>query len=98
LTYSLSRMKSSVIYRTKKPSVGDDLECFLSMLSERVSDSAKEVLRITRKRFERYIALVAFFEKGLPKKPLMRTADAEAVALKRMIDFELKRNKSSAGV
>ena len=60
-----------------------------------MSDSAKDVLRLSQKRYERYKDLVSFFDKGFPRKPLKRVAEAEAVALKRMIEFELKRNKSA---
>ena len=83
-------------YRAQRTSTKTDLECFVSMLMETVSDSAKEILTLSKKRFERYLDLVTFFEKGLPKnKVLNRVAEAEAIALKRMIEFELKRNKSS---
>jgi len=80
--------------RAQEPSIKTDLECFISILMETVSDSAREILLLSKKRFERYKALVEFFEKGLPKKTLNRVAEEEAVALKRMIEFELKRNKS----
>jgi ATP-dependent protease ClpP protease subunit len=80
-------------HRAQRPSIKTDLECFISILAETVSDNAKEILALSRKRFERYKDLVTFFEKGLPKKPLYRVAEAEAIALKRMIEFELKRNK-----
>jgi ATP-dependent protease ClpP protease subunit len=72
-----------------------DLDCFLALLEERISDGAREVLTLSRIRFQRYKNLVTFFEKGLPKKRnLARVAEIEAIALKRMIEFELKRNKN----
>jgi len=83
-------------YRAQRTSIKTDLECFISILMETVSDSAREILAFSKRRFERYKDLVTFFEKGLKKKKAInRVAEAEAVALKRMIEFELKRNKSS---
>jgi hypothetical protein len=70
-----------------------DLDCFIGLLEERVSESARQVLRLSRRRYERYEDLVSFYKRGIPKKNTMsRIAEAEALALKRMILYELKRN------
>lgn len=74
---------------TKKLS---DLDCFLLLTEEKLSPRAKEVLKITRTRHERYARLLDFVQR---RKTTAKTGqELEAFQIKAIVDFELKDNKT----
>ena len=77
-----------------------DLECFVGLISEKLSAQAMELIKQAKQRYERYETLVervvarAGRFKGFksPKRP----ADFEAAVLKGIIDFEVSINKEKS--
>ena len=67
-----------------------DADCFLAVISEKLSDGAKKLFEIARKRKGRYDALLAAAKKA---KKYKNIAKNEASRIKAIIDFELSSNK-----
>jgi len=74
---------------TKKHS---DLDCFLILTEEQLSSRAREVLKNTTTRHERYARLLDFVQKR--KTTAKAGKELEAFQIKAIVDFELKDNKN----
>jgi ATP-dependent protease ClpP protease subunit len=77
----------------------DDLQCFLGMINEKLSEPAMNALKQAKKRYERYEDLVDRVVHRSSKhkrfRQPKRPADFEAVVLKEVIDAVAARNKDS---
>lgn len=69
-----------------------DLDCFLSLISENLSESAQQVLMSAQTRYGRYDELLRSLMKTRLRPGISR-AQAEAVQIKAIVDFELRKNK-----
>lgn len=73
-----------------------DLQCFLSMIREKLSGHASEILEQAEKRYERYDALLTYvFGKTIFKQGRTE-AQVDALILKSIISFEHKENKNNS--
>lgn len=72
-----------------------DLQCFLTLISEKVSDSANEVLDKARERYGRYNALLMHVATSKRPSKIKTNADAEAADIKAIVEFELRQNKKN---
>lgn len=73
-----------------------DLDCFSELIEKKLSLGGKEVWRKVQGRHERYKDL---FDNVLGKKAIKASSTVpqlEADTIKRLVDFELRRNKKSA--
>lgn len=74
-----------------------DLDCFLGLISDNISGSAKEIIEQAKNRHKRYgslldhVAAVSARFKSLTKR--RRRAESEGITLKAIINFEVKSNK-----
>lgn len=76
-----------------------DIECFIGLISARLSVNALKVVQRAVLRNQRYEALVAHVSKSTGKSKRIgskRAAEMEAEIIKRIIDFEKKRNSDPA--
>lgn len=80
--------------RVAKPSLRD-IDCFVGLLSEKLTDDALSVVKLARVRNTRYDQLLHhLYKRRLPRKIFSgRFAKLEAEILKRVISFELSANK-----
>lgn len=86
-------------YRARTGRQHTNVECFIGLLSERLSLGGMGVVKRALERNERYEALVAHVGRAVarsrtfqnPKRP----ADTEAVIIKSIIDFEKSKNKDA---
>lgn len=69
-----------------------DLDCFLALISDKLSESARRVLLSAQSRYKRYNELLDWLVKKRPK-PGLTPAQVEANQLKAIVDFELRKNK-----
>ena len=85
-------------YQEKKMT---DLDCFLSLISEQLSESANELLQNARQRHGRYTSLLQsvlhVMKKSDEKSDNKTTPQVEAIQLKAIIDFEVKSNRKNKG-
>lgn len=70
-----------------------DLQCFITLISDKLSDSANEVLDKARERYGRYNALLGHVVKTVNVEKYKTTADMEAAEIKAIVDFERRQNK-----
>ena len=74
-----------------------DFDCFVGIISKKLSPGAQKVMSRAKDRNERYEAVVAFALKRAMKSAKFNTpkrqADFESTVLKGIIDYELKANK-----
>jgi ATP-dependent protease ClpP protease subunit len=67
-----------------------DADCFLSVISQKLSDSAKKLFETAQQRKGRYEELLAIAKKA---KKYKRVAKTEASRIKAIVDYELSSNK-----
>ena len=86
--------------RVNKPNL-TDLECFLGLVKEKVSQTAAQILDVAWRRYELYNELldhvVKIAIKGRKKSvlgPKVSAPQMESLMLRAIIQFELKKNKS----
>jgi hypothetical protein len=77
-----------------------DFDCFITLISQKLSARAQKVMTRAKDRNQRYEAVVVFAMKRVLtnakfKNAKARQADFESVVLKGIIDYELKANKQS---
>jgi ATP-dependent protease ClpP protease subunit len=89
--FVLSKPKFDSVRQDNPTKKLSDLDCFLILTEERLSRQAKEVLKNTRTRHERYARLLEFVQKR--KTTAKSGRDLEAFQIKAIVDFELKDNK-----
>ncbi len=84
-------------YRTRIGKQRSDIDCFIGLLSERLSTGGLKVVGWAVDRNERYEALVAHVASATRRSRIFqnpkRVADSEAVVIKSIIDFEKSHNK-----
>ena len=77
-----------------------DTECFIGMISERISQEALQVVKRAVRRNQQYEALVDHVSKSFVRlaksKKQASKADTEAVVMKSILDFEKKRNSKES--
>jgi len=74
-----------------------DLECFLDLVSEKLSHKAKKVFEKALERYDRYESLLGYVtRKCKPATGNERMAIVEGSRIKAIVDFELSSNKSDA--
>jgi len=69
-----------------------DSECFLSVISENLSEGAKKLFETARERQGRYAELLAIAKKA---KKYKNVAKREASRIKAIVDYEVKSNKKN---
>jgi ATP-dependent protease ClpP protease subunit len=80
--------------RQQHPDKRTDLQCLFHLISEKLSDSANEVLGSAYDRYIRYNALLLTVVQKSNRKSGYKTAAAmEAAQIKAIVDFEMKDNK-----
>lgn len=74
-----------------------DFDCFIELISEKLSPTAKKVMSRAKDRNQRYEAVVTFALKRALKasNTTRRRAEFESIMLKGIIDFELKANRQA---
>jgi ATP-dependent protease ClpP protease subunit len=86
-------------YRLRTGKGHTDVECFVGLLSERLSGSAVKVVNRAVQRNKRYEALIDRVGRAAQRRARFknpkRTAETEAVVIKSIIDFEMFRNKQA---
>lgn len=97
-TFRCVAMRSKFDEYRQKPGKGaaGDLECFLDLISERISRSAQGLVERARERNKRYETLVDRATKAaMRSKRLLtrRTAEIEASAIRAIVQYELSANK-----
>jgi ATP-dependent protease ClpP protease subunit len=70
-----------------------DTDCFLTIISNNLSDQAKKLFSMAKERRGRYEKLLAIIKKT---NKLKTTAEKEGRQIKDLVDFEIKANKSNA--
>jgi ATP-dependent protease ClpP protease subunit len=71
-----------------------DAECFLAIVSDRLSDQAKKLLKMARERQGRYETLLNIVQSARKYKNVVKT---EASQIKEMVDFEVKNARRDRG-
>lgn len=74
-----------------------DLDCFIGLISEHLSEYAGELVSRARERHGRYSSLLEAFHIAFKKKGVdehKRMAQAEAAVIKKIIDFEVSSHKN----
>jgi ATP-dependent protease ClpP protease subunit len=75
-----------------------DLEAFLTLLAEKTSESANEVLQKAYERYRRYAALINCVVKNWTKAKKQKTfVELEVAQIKAIVDFEARKNKAQKG-
>jgi ATP-dependent protease ClpP protease subunit len=86
-------------YRERAGKDRTDVDCFVGLISERISRSAAKVVNRAVERNKRYEALIDRVAKAAQRRARFtnpkRAAEAEAVIIKSIVDFELSRNKEA---
>lgn len=86
-------------YRTRTGKTHTDLECFVGLLTERLSESGMRVVHRALERNARYEALVHHVGRAAKNSRTFqnakRAADTESVIIKSIIDFEKANNKDT---
>jgi ATP-dependent protease ClpP protease subunit len=73
-----------------------DLDCFIHIISEHLSESASEVLGKARERHGRYSALLLHVMRAnRSKRPYKTTVDMEAADIKAIVEFERRQNRKN---
>lgn len=87
-------------HRTATGRRDTDIQCFIGLLSEKLSDNGMRVVRRAQERNERYEALIAHVSEAAKRSRRFqnskRPADSEAVIIKSIIDFERIKNRDKA--
>jgi hypothetical protein len=82
-----------------KPRTLSDLDCFVGLISENLSEKAKRVVAQAEIRYGRYSALLDRVLKAASRKKQFaldrRAAEVEGVIIKAIIDFEVSSNKKN---
>lgn len=73
-----------------------DLDCFLALISEKLSEQASEVLQTAQQRYGRYDALVESVMRKRLKSSYKSLAEFEALQIRAIVDFEVRSNKKNA--
>lgn len=80
--------------RQENPKLISDLDCFLALISGKLSGSARQVLENAQNRHGRYNALLdSVLRKKIPNSKSV--AAFEAFRIKAIVDFELRNNKKN---
>jgi ATP-dependent protease ClpP protease subunit len=75
-----------------------DLDCFLVLISENLSEIAKEIIQTAGARYAKYGTLVESVLKKTKNLPPNKTPlEVEAAQIKAIIDFEVRSNKHNQG-
>jgi hypothetical protein len=70
-----------------------DLECFLALISEKLSESAQQVLQKAQQRHGRYDALLDSVLRKKGKASYKSKAEFQAYMIKAVVDFEVHSNR-----
>ncbi len=82
----------------KAPKTVSDLDCFATLLSERLSANAKKVLQRAQERYRRYEPLMSkLLDKASNQVGPAIPAKIEAQRIKAIVDFEVSSNKNNKG-
>ena len=80
------------------PKIPSDLDCFLRLLSERLTGRAVKILQKAQERYKRYEPLVKKLRDKAASQPgPMVPAKVEAQRIKAIVDFEVASNKKDLG-
>jgi len=79
-----------------QPKQMTDLECFLDLISEKLSEPAKKVLQQAKERYERYDDLLnSVLRRSERISGNKRIAEIEAVRIKAIVDYEVRKNRKN---
>jgi Clp protease len=78
--------------RERSPDTLTDADCFLSVISGKLSDGARKLFETARERKGRYDELLAVAKKA---KKYKRVAKTEASRIRAIVDYELASNKKN---
>jgi ATP-dependent protease ClpP protease subunit len=87
-----SKLDFDGIRKNKGNAEMTDLDCFLVLLQNELSESAKRVLMSAQMRFSRYDELLESLMKRKMKEGLTKS-QVEAVQIKAIVDFEVRKNR-----
>lgn len=86
--------------RLKAPGNLSDINCFIGLLSELLSENARKILKQAEQRNARYDSLLNHINKLVNKSKrvagVKRVADMESLVLRGIINFELSSNKDKS--
>lgn len=73
-----------------------DLDCFIEIISPKLSEGARKVFSKARLRYDKYQPLLTKFSIKTKAGRQRRTARLEAARIKAIVDFEVSENRSNA--
>ncbi len=94
LRFLLSRDKFADVRTKRHPQKMSDFDCFLEVITEKLSPRGKAVCEAARDRYKRYEVLLTKIPRTKRYKK-QRPAILEAEQIKVILDFELEANKKS---
>jgi hypothetical protein len=69
------------------------MDCFLQLISSKLSSGAKKAFERSVARYERYVSLLEFVSKKVARSSSRSSAKTEGDRLKAIIDFEVSKNR-----